>query len=506
MIAADFMTVAEAGAGKHYGIAISSAKTHNVKFDNGVFTPRGDHAVLNVTDLENALAAGNVEVSTRNGPGGELPGNINVDASFTWTSGSALVLDAFHSIYVNAPVVDAGSGALTLTTDDGGAGGELFFGATGNIAIWSLSTGLTINGQAYTLVGDIQTLAVDVAKNPSGLFALANSYDAKVDGVYHAAPITTALSGTFEGLGNTISKLTISDTTDGQAGLFARSSGIISDVGIVGANVTLNSASGENAGVLAAYAAGVVRGSYSTGSVTVSGNAAAGGLVGTETGTVANSHSSASASGGTGSRVGGLVGWANSSTLENSYASGAASGGSNAYAGGLAGFVESTTIDSCFSTGLATVGDGTRNLVAAGGLIGATTGAQGSTLLVENSYAIGNATAGVSAEVGGLVGLAYTGTFQTSYSTGVPSAGAKGLVGGYAGLEKSGSNAANAYWDTTTSGLTQPVGKGSGEGITGLTTAQLQSGLPSGFDPTIWAESPTVNNGLPYLIANPPPQ
>ena len=41
-------------------------------------------------------------------------------------------------------------------------------------------------------------------------------------------------------------------------------------------------------------------------------------------------------------------------------------------------------------------------------------------------------------------------------------------------------------------------------GITGLTTAQLQSGLPAGFDPSIWAESPNINGGLPYLITNPP--
>ena len=34
-------------------------------------------------------------------------------------------------------------------------------------------------------------------------------------------------------------------------------------------------------------------------------------------------------------------------------------------------------------------------------------------------------------------------------------------------------------------------------GITGLTTAQLQSGLPAGFNPSIWAESASINGGLP---------
>ena len=64
------------------------------------------------------------------------------------------------------------------------------------------------------------------------------------------------------------------------------------------------------------------------------------------------------------------------------------------------------------------------------------------------------------------------------------------------------------YWDTTTSGITN-LSQGAGSpandpGITGETTAQLQAALPAGFDPAIWAENPSINGGLPYLIANPP--
>jgi hypothetical protein len=66
----------------------------------------------------------------------------------------------------------------------------------------------------------------------------------------------------------------------------------------------------------------------------------------------------------------------------------------------------------------------------------------------------------------------------------------------------------DAYWDTTTSGITNPS-QGAGTpandpGITGLTTDQLQSGLPAGFDPSVWGESANINNGMPYLLANPP--
>jgi hypothetical protein len=118
---------------------------------------------------------------------------------------------------------------------------------------------------------------------------------------------------------------------------------------------------------------------------------------------------------------------------------------------------------------------------------------------IVNSYATGpvkNAYA-----VGGLIGYnpEYS-TVETSYSTGLAwrSQEIGGLIGDNQGA------ATNSYWDTTTSGATQSVGEGNDTGITGLTTEQLQAGLPTGFDPKIWAEDPRINNGLPYLIDNPP--
>ncbi len=66
----------------------------------------------------------------------------------------------------------------------------------------------------------------------------------------------------------------------------------------------------------------------------------------------------------------------------------------------------------------------------------------------------------------------------------------------------------DAYWDLDSSGISDPS-RGAGNvanypGIAGLTTAQLQSALPAGFDPAVWARSASLNNGYPYLIANPP--
>src|SRR5947207_3319013 len=65
----------------HYGLTISTAATYNVSFNNGVFTATGDRAVLNVTDLETALASGDTEGTTDSGSGGGGEGYLHVDAA-----------------------------------------------------------------------------------------------------------------------------------------------------------------------------------------------------------------------------------------------------------------------------------------------------------------------------------------------------------------------------------------------------------------------------------------
>jgi len=67
----------------------------------------------------------------------------------------------------------------------------------------------------------------------------------------------------------------------------------------------------------------------------------------------------------------------------------------------------------------------------------------------------------------------------------------------------------DTYWDTDTSGVTD-LSEGSGNipdepGISGLTSQQLKSGLPAGFDPAVWREKRRINRHFPYLVLNPPP-
>jgi hypothetical protein len=157
-----------------------------------------------------------------------------------------------------------------------------------------------------------------------------------------------------------------------------------------------------------------------------------------------------------------LVG-ANSGVVDQSFSSVTMSGGNSSFLGGLTGDDEHRT---------------------------------------SNSYATGAVTGGQTPEVGGLDGWA-TAIIRMSYSTGQVGGGTGGAVGGLIGGDED-SRLVECIWDTTTSGTDEGTGNGNVKGLTGLTTQQLQSGLPSGFDPRIWAENPKVNNGFPYLINNPP--
>ena len=139
------------------------------------------------------------------------------------------------------------------------------------------------------------------------------------------------------------------------------------------------------------------------------------------------------------------------------------------------------------------VGDGTD----AGGLVASNQTTSGN---ISNSYATGAVTGEADSEIGGFIGENDS-TIEDSYSTGAVSGGTGSLVGGFAGL---GGGFTDCYWDVDTSGTDIGNGGGNESGLTGLTTEQLQSGLPSGFDPAIWAENSSINTGFPYLTAIPP--
>ncbi len=471
--AAAFLIVA-AGVARA-DVSISSKPTQNMSCSDGVCTPTAKKAVLNVGDLANMLASGDVTVNT----GGSLAKDIEISAVLSWASASRLTLDAFRSITVKKPVSVTGTGALTITTNDGGNNGEFTIEGKASIQFWDLNSSLIIDGHSYALVGDIKTLADDIVANPSGFYALAKPYDASVDGTYSKSAITTEFLGVFEGLGNTIAnfkmRYTVRDTSD--FGFFEHVGilGIVRDFGLANADIA---GSGSLAGVatLVSFNEGLVDSCWATGSLSQSGSfPTLGGLVSANGGTISRSFADVQVSGADVHYLGGLAG-ANGGTIIKSFSKGSikSSHSSDSAGGGITGWNDGQgpgQIADSFS--VTKVHDGRQNFGCCyGGLVGK----NGSGATITNTYAAGRITENDASDtyLGGLVG-------EDDAAPG---------------------SLAHTYWDLD-KGVSDPS-QGAGNikndpGIKGLTTQELQSGLPKGFDPKIWAQDPSTNQGFPYL-------
>lgn len=449
-------------------VTISDQPTRAMKCAKGVCKPKKAKANLNVSDLANMLAAGDVKVVSDS-----AAIDIRFTAPLSWTSSSRLTIDSYHSIIFEQPVSVAGAGAVTIATNDGGSEGDFWFTPNNHLEFWDLNSSLIINGQSYKLVKTVHALARDVGKHPSGFFAFAKSYDAKKDGTYAQSPVGV-IQGTFEGLGNAISNVAINDPNSHTGVAFTDGGGTIHNVNIVNINVYAPLA-GDVAGL--ATAADVIHSSVS-GTVT-GGGAGAGGAVGGLTafngGEILYSHAAVNVNSLNDEPAGGLVGQMpnlGNVRVEQSYATGNVISGS-CCAGGLVG-----------------------NVYAQTGTIVPT---------IAYSYATGSVTGVSGSSIGGLVGQKVTGTVE-SFATGLIVGGADICSGGFVGADFGVAQNGSDYWDVDTSNASTASCSQQDGDVVGLTTAQFKSGLPNGFDPTIWGQNPSINNGYPYLIANPPPQ
>src|SRR2546423_7617149 len=142
-----------AASAAHAALKISTQPTKNVTCSKGVCTATAPRAVLNVGELANMLASGDVKVAS-----GNLAVDIENDTALSWASTSRLTLDSFHAIAFNKPVSLTGTGALTIATNDGGAGGDFQFFNNGHVKFWDISSSLIINGNQYTLAGNMAHL------------------------------------------------------------------------------------------------------------------------------------------------------------------------------------------------------------------------------------------------------------------------------------------------------------------------------------------------------------
>jgi hypothetical protein len=229
-------------------------------------------------------------------------------------------------------------------------------------------------------------------------------------------------------------------------------------------------------------------------------NSYVGPLVGYNYGSVINGAASGSVSNPGFISAGGLVGYDDGGGIALSRSAATVSSGQ---AGGLVGsLVDGGAISESFSTGKAISAE------SAGGLVGTIDGGS-----ITNCYSTGTARVPKSrnAVVGGFAGGSYAeDKIGESYSTGDVKGGATGREwtrGGFIGYTLD-TSFVDSYWNTETSGF-KDLHKGAGNvknqsGISGLTTEQMRSGLPTGFDPSIWGENKKINDGFPFLLANPP--
>ncbi len=367
--------------------------------------------------------------------------DIVLAVSFRLASANSLTLAAAHSIEIDQPFLVTGSGGLNLFPADSKTEGILFFTKKGRIAFRNTSNSLTIAGQTYLLSNSIAQLVANVTAFPAGFHALANNYDASADGSYSRVPIRTDFSGTFEGLGNAISNFAYFGTVDNNVALFAS----LAPTGVL-RNVRLLNANLLSENTFVQFLAPLV--AYNAGRV----------LQCQATGSVRSDFLVT---------AGGLVSL-NYGQIEKCFANVAVAGAQGATVGGLVGNAHA---------------------------------------LVTDSYATGQVSAGSGSDIGGLIGYFIGDSVTRTYATGLVFGGQTPYIGGLMGENRddaSGGSVTQSYWDITTSGASKGAGFGDESGITGLTTAQLQSGLPAGFDPAAWTQNPRVNGGLPYLIVNPP--
>ncbi|HEU4838700.1 MAG TPA: filamentous hemagglutinin N-terminal domain-containing protein [Micavibrio sp.] len=446
-----------AGGGDGGFIETSAAGTVDIA-DSALINTGGGTWLIDPTDFTIADSGGNITTATlaaqlasnnitiETATAGSDAGDIFVDSALSWTGANTLTLRAHRNIEVNQAITNTTGGSLLLRADKEGSGtGTVTFGASGAIALsgggqadlyynptaytapTDYSGNITGTNNAWMLVNNVTQLQA-MNTNLAGAYALGKDIDASGSAAWNAgagfSPVgtnATKFTGKFDGLGHTITDLTINRPATDYIGLFGAANGaLVRNVGLLDVSVTGK----DYIGALFGYNEyTTIYQSYSTGSV--SGASRVGGITGSNN-TSSNFYSNYSTAtvNSSGHYVGGLAGgnW-NSAILRNSYSTGTVTG-LGQFTGGLSGINgNSATITDSYATGSVS---GTTNV---GGLVGT----NGATLT--KSYATGSVSG--TSNVGGLVG-ANTGTVT------------------------------NSYWNTQTSG------RATSAGGTGLTTAQMK--------------------------------
>ncbi|PKI79784.1 hypothetical protein CP960_12710, partial [Malaciobacter halophilus] len=319
------------------------------------FTIASSGGDITGTTLSSNLENASVEIQSVNGAS-DGNGDIFVNDTVSWDANTKLTLNAQNDIFINKSIT-ATNGQLALHYGDSAdyyinaqvnlsAGNNFFTKQTsdGSETVWTVITDLGNEGS--TTGTDLQ----GINGNLSGNYVLGADIDAGATSSWNSSagwePIgvdfTNSFSGNFDGLGHTISNMTIDRPTENNIGLFGRSS---SGSSVSNLKITNIDFTGQQ------YVGGIVGFSYSelfnvTASGQINFTKYAGGLVGTNYRPIENSYANINLNSTTNfSYAGGLVGY-NYSDITNSYATGLVNAVN--YMGGLVGNNSGTVTNSWY--------------------------------------------------------------------------------------------------------------------------------------------------------------
>jgi filamentous hemagglutinin family protein len=462
-------------------VAGSSAKvavTVGDATDSSRLNIAGGLVATNLGTITGSSATGNVSGGTFSFVGG-LVGQNGLFCDCNGPTGPGTIASSFAT--GNVSVGNNGIGGGLVATNAGSSGNS-------SSVTQSHATG-TVSGS-----GNVQ-LGAFVGTNDAGA-TIASSYaTGNVTGtnlVSGPGSGNVATAGGFAGKnGGTI-------TNSHAAGNVSVGGAVFGDF-VAGGFVGVNNSSG--------LIQGLGQFTYATGSVTGGANSVAGGFAGQNAGNIKFAYASGTVHVGSSSYAGGFFA-GNSGTIFQAFATGTVTDDGNTVLGGFGAF-NLGSLSQVFATGAVTGGTNT----VVGGLVAVNAalvpsdkfGRPGPVGSIVDSYAIGAASGGTGSIVGGLVGV-NDGIIKTSYSAGAVSGGSVGgLVaqnnpgfqfadlqipsivdehGAPVPLKPGSGTITNSYWNTETSG------QASSAGGTGMTSAQLASGLPPGFDPNVWTILP----------------
>ena len=245
-------------------------------------------------------------------------------------------------------------------------------------------------------------------------------------------------AGTFDGDGNTITGLTINQSTGSNVGLFASiaGGGTVKNLTLDNVNITV----GFNVGAIAGENWGTIENCSVSGNVKGNGldsDSYVGGITGKNQGTITGCATMGSVKVENGTYVGGIVGWHGDGTITDCNSSATVEG--IAYIGGVAG-QSNDIITACYSTGNVTAKNNSLDDSFAGGVVGLNNDGA----ILTACYATGDVS-GYAKYVGGVVGDNSSTVTACYHATGNVT-GARENTGGVAGRNYNSSILMACYW------------------------------------------------------------